>query len=184
MLLQQFTHPLTLELTEAHAYEQESCQGEGQGAHPSFASRCRCPLHHPGKQESLSSLVSAGSAAKAGVFWGKLVYSCIPSLEARSVPFLWLVAAHSKDFQAHQTCQAVTCARLQSLVPLFLQPQALLLAGLGLGRGCTSGSTKQEPSQSCCGSGPLFCCCPLISQLEPVWHQIQQRSGALLQAQL
>lgn len=43
----------------------------------SLASHCKCPLHQPRKQESLSSPVSAASAAEG--FWGKLVYPCLPA---------------------------------------------------------------------------------------------------------
>lgn len=143
VLLQQSTCSLTQELTEAHAYELEHCLAEGEGAHPSFASHCRCSLHHPRKQENLSSLASAGSAAKG--FWGKLVYSCLPAWSPGLYLSCGLLQLIPKTSKLIRHCQAATCAA----VP------ALLTAGLGLGGAVPRGALSRSQARAAVDPDPV-----------------------------
>lgn len=145
-----------------NAYEQESCLAEGEGAHPCFASRCRCPLHHPRKQENLSSLTSAGSAAKG--FWGKLVYSCLPACRPGLHLSCGLWHLTPKTSRLIRCCQAVTPGRLWHRCRCSCGHGHFCQHGPW--QGLYLGEHQEEPGESCSGSGPCFCCCPLISWLE------------------
>lgn len=101
------------------------------------------------------------------------VSCCIPaSQEAWSTPFLWLVAAHSGDSQAHQKLPSSHFCKAAGA-------DAAVPAATGSLAGAVpwAGPSRSQAS-SCCGAGPWFCCCPLIWP-GSVWLQIQQRSRTL-----
>ena len=103
------------------------------------ASRCRCPLYHPRKQERLSSPAADGCASKR--LLGEASIFLPSSSEVWSTPFLWLVALSCEDFQAYQKLpnsyfgKAAEAADLISFwpqhpayMPLLLQPKDAALS--------------------------------------------------------
>lgn len=141
MLLQQFTRSLTQELTKLHAYEQESCLAGGEDAHPSFASRCRCPLHHPRKQGASGAWLLLDLLPKAfGVSW------CVPASQTSKGLHLCcgLLQLALKPFRLIRSCQAVTSAGLQAQQPWSL-------SGLGSSTAAAlPAATALPPAQAGC----------------------------------
>lgn len=179
MLLQQFTRSLTQELTKLHAYEQESCLAGGEGAHPSFASRCRCPLHHPRKQGASGAWLLLDLLPKAlGVSW------CIPASQSGSLVYTFAVACCSSLWSLSGSSEAAKQSLLQGCrrsspglflasaaaqLPLFLQPRHFHRHRLGVklpvlncqrglpipaGAGLSWASYKRVESGKWGGSGP------------------------------